>query len=390
MKSLIEFEMKKFINRKKNLCVIILFILLSLIFVSLNLNLGKKVTQSEKTSIELDSKSIKEALTNIESELKIFPDNQNLKNIKSDYEKDLSLLEKMIIAYSKNDFQSYLKCKIELDKKLLLNIENNNVLSGESIDDIKQTIKINTTLLEKNIAPINTNLSMEGFNFIRLFLNSPISIIIAILIIVLSADSMSSEFDSNTYKLLFTQPISKIKILLSKMLATLIMVYSIILGIIFMFFLILGFKNGFGNINYPLPFYNNGSVDVIEMGNFIGFELILLVILIAFISILSISISIFSKSNSSSLTTSIIIVVAAYMFSKSGFGNAIAHINPFVYLDITNAVQGTSAILYANNHITFQLGVITIGFLTILLTAFTIMCFQRNIIFFDIKKNLTN
>lgn len=378
MKSLIAFEMKKFIHRKKNFYVILLFVILSIIFISLNLNLEKNVAQSEKTSIEFNIESVKDGLASVKSDLKKYPNNQNLKNMQNDYERDLDLLEKMSTSFSKNDVQSYLKYKIESDENLVSDIENNKVISGVGINDIKQAIKINTILLENNITPINTNLSMEGFNFIRLFLNNPISIILAILIIILSADSVSSEFDSNTYKLLFTQPISKVKILISKIIATLIMVYSIILGILTILFLVLGLKNGFGNINYPIAFYNGQSA-TIEIGNLIIYNLILLVVLIAFISILAITISSFTKNNSSSLATSIIIVVSAYMFSKNGFGNSIAHLNPFVYLDISSVVQGTSSILYDNNYINLQFGILTLGISISLLIALITIYFQRGI-----------
>ena len=98
----------------------------------------------------------------------------------------------------------------------LKGIESENTISSKSIKEIEESIQINTYLIENNIEPIFDQVSMQGFNFIRVFLNNPISIILIILIIILSADIMSSEFDSNTYKLLFIQPISRKKILLSK------------------------------------------------------------------------------------------------------------------------------------------------------------------------------
>lgn len=378
MSSLIWFEIKKFCNRRKNLLVMILFILLSVIFITLNSNLESELEKSKGTSIDLEIQSVEDALIKTKSEMDRLPDNEKLKIINYNYEEELNLLKELKNSYVSDDFKKYLECQIQLDKNLLINIDNGNVISPHTPKEISQNIELNTLLLEEGIKPIYTSVSMEGFNFIQLFLNNPISILIVIFIIILSADVVSSEFDYNTYKLLFTQPVSKINILLSKVVATLIMVSIILFGIITISFLYLGFTKGFGNINYPIQFYNNGVTEYITIGKFILFELLLFIILITFICILSIVISSFSKNTSNSIAVSIIVIVSGYMISSKGFFSNFAHLNPFIYFDISNVIKGSLATSYKNVNINFKYGLITLGLSMIILLVVNVLLFKKN------------
>lgn len=390
MSSLIGFEIKKFCNRRKNLLVLLIFIILSIVFITLNSKLEKDLKNSEITSMDLEMESIKNSLTHVENEIIRLPDNEKLKQMKTSSEEDLKLLKGMKIAYSSNDMNKYLEYKIQKDSKLVDDIESGFVISELNTEEMKRNIEINTVLLNEGIDPIFTQVSMEGFNFLRLFINSPISIIIVILIIVLSADVVSSEYDSNTYKLLFTQPISKRKILLSKIISSLIMVVIIVFGIIAIVFCVLGIKNGFGSINYPTLFYDNGAIGIVPLGKFLGYGLILFIILTTFICILAVTISSFCKSNSNSLSTSIIIAVALYMISNKGFFSGLAHLNPFVYFDISNVLQGSIATTYENVNINFKYGALTLGVSTIMLLAAAILLFEKKFLIFNKFKGLSN
>ncbi len=377
MSSLIGFEIKKFFNRKKNLLSILLFIILTIVFIVLNINLEKNLKKSEKTSIDFQIESIEDALLKVKSEMINLPDNEKLKKINNSYEEELNILKDMKSTYESNDFNGYLRSKVQLDKKLLVDIKRGEIISPKNPDEIRDRIDINTILLNKNIKPIYSQASMEGFNFIKLFLNSPISIIIIIFIIILTADVMSSEFDSNTYKLLFTQPISKTKILLSKIIATAIIINVVILGLISIFFIILGVINGFGSIDYPIQFYNN-NIEYISIGKFIALEIIFLITIINFICILSLIISSFSKSNSNSISVAIITTVSLYMISSKVSIGGLIYLNPFIYFDISNILQGNLANLYENFNINFKYGLIVIISSTIILLIINIIFFKKS------------
>lgn len=125
--------------------------------------------KSEITSIDLQIESMEDALNNIENEIIRLPDNEKLKKIKSSYEQELNLLTDIRKAYINNDFNKYLESKIQLDKNLLINIKSGDIISPYDPKEIEQRIEVNTILYEEGIKPIYTSVSMEGFNFIKLF-----------------------------------------------------------------------------------------------------------------------------------------------------------------------------------------------------------------------------
>lgn len=377
MSNLIIFEVKKFFNRKKNIFCIALFLLLVTIFIFLNSNLEKQYKKSQVTSIEFQIDSLEESLSKVENEILRLPDNEKLQVIKNDYQEELDLLKDTKVSLVNNDFNKVLENKIKLDDLLLKGIEEGNTISSKSVQEIEESKKINNYLIENNIEPIFEQVSMQGINFVKLFLNNPISIILIILVIILSSDVMSSEFDSNTYKLLFIQPISRKKILLSKVLSTIIIINVIIFTIIGAIFAILGIINGFGDINYPIKFYNNGTTELIGIGKFILLELVIIGVINIFICVLSLAISSLNKSTSNSIAVMIITTIGAYMISSSGLVNKIAHLNPFAYFNISSLLQGDLTILYNNYNVSFKFALLIIPIITIIILIINIIIIER-------------
>ena len=127
-----------------------------------------------------------------------------------------------------------------------------------------------------------------------------------------------------------------------------------------------------------IKFYNNNIIEYISIGEFILFEIVLFIIVTVFISILSVTISSFSKSTSNSISTTIILVVSAYMISNKGFLSNLSHLNPFVYFDISNVLQGNLAISYGNVNINFKFGVLVLGLSTIIFLIANVFLFKKN------------
>ncbi|MGL5152479.1 MAG: ABC transporter permease subunit [Clostridium sp.] len=376
MSSLIRFEIKKFFHRKKNILAIALFLMLSIVYVLLNINLEGKVNESQKNLINSDIESIEVAIKGVDLEQVNQSDNEKLREIRNGYEKDLNLLKEKREGFNLEDTKKYLISSIEYDKKLVKEVESGEIIYGGDLEELKNNIKINEILLDKNIKPINGSSAMEGFNFIRLFLNNPISILIAILIILLSGDIVSSEYDNNTYKLLFTQPVSKNKIVVSKIISTLLLVLTIVFGIIGVIFITLGVTRGFGTINYPVEFYGE-SLEFISIGDLIVYELLLLIMIIVFLTLIAILISTLTKNTTSSISLSIILVVATYMMSSKGLIKAVSHLNPFIYLDISDVIQGRLAINLGNTNINLETGMILFMVINITLLILIPIVFSK-------------
>ncbi len=106
------------------------------------------------------------------------------------------------------------------------------MLSSDSEAEVSNRIYKNSILLEKEIKPINENFSMESFNFIKLVLNNPIILVIVISILIFISDIISSESEYKTFNLLLTQPISKTKILIAKIISSILISILIIFSIL--------------------------------------------------------------------------------------------------------------------------------------------------------------
>ncbi|MDD6771247.1 MAG: ABC transporter permease subunit [Inconstantimicrobium porci] len=378
MNNLISFEIKKFFHRKKNLITLVLFAVLIIGFVSINRNLENSYKKSEIESIDYRISSLNKEIPETKNLLKEYPGNKNLEISLATQEKEIKIYEREKEAYISKDFSEYLKCKIEIDKDTLDGIENNTIISpSDNPEELKNKIKINKLLLEKKINPIFTNVSMESFNFCRLFLNSPFSILIAIIIIIWCADVVSSEFDYNTYKLLFTQPVSKAKILISKLLAAIILSTIILLLLLAVLFVMLGVINGFGSGEYPIQFFKDNVIQYINIGKFSILEMIMFIFIIIFIVSLSVGMSALFKNTSMSIAVSIIISVSLYMITTKGMLNSIAEINPFAFFDISSVLQGTASKMYSNNNVDFYHGILTLSVFSIIIIVSTIIYFNK-------------
>ncbi|MSR91865.1 ABC transporter permease subunit [Inconstantimicrobium porci] len=378
MNNLISFEIKKFFHRKKNLITLVLFAVLIIGFVSINRNLENSYKKSEIESIDYRISSLNKEIPETKNLLKEYPGNKNLEISLATQEKEIKIYEREKEAYISKDFSEYLKCKIEIDKDTLDGIENNTIISpSDNPEELKNKIKINKLLLEKKINPIFTNVSMESFNFCRLFLSSPFSILIAIIIIIWCADVVSSEFDYNTYKLLFTQPVSKAKILISKLLAAIILSTIILLLLLAVLFVMLGVINGFGSGEYPIQFFKDNVIQYINIGKFSILEMIMFIFIIIFIVSLSVGMSALFKNTSMSIAVSIIISVSLYMITTKGMLNSIAEINPFAFFDISSVLQGTASKMYSNNNVDFYHGILTLSVFSIIIIVSTIIYFNK-------------
>lgn len=380
MLSLIGFEFKKFLSKRKNWVAIGACIILFIVFISLSFKLDIVLSQNELESIDLRIESIDESSIDIKNEMKKYPNNDKLKLIDSQYMQEVELLKAMKEAYISKEFSEVLEYKIKVDKLLIDSIEGGSVIAPIGIPELEDNIRFNSILLDKGIDPINTGTSMEGYNFIKLILSNPMSLIIIILIITISADIVSSEFNDNTYKLLFTQPIKKRNILISKLIANILINITTIFAIILISFIVLGCINGFGSIQYPTEFYSNGIIEYIEIGKFLALDILLFSMVVLFISSLTMLISSFSKSNSNSLALSIIVTISAYMISNKGYLNKMAHLNPFIYIDTSNVLQGVQGRVIDNVNINFEYGIV-------IMLLYTTILIISNIYFLGKKKS---
>ncbi|ADH98458.1 ABC transporter permease [Salisediminibacterium selenitireducens] len=102
--------------------------------------------------------------------------------------------------------------------------------------------------LEEGINPNETGAAM----FLRMFLDNSGDLFIPLLIVVVTADLVSSERSAGTIKMLLTRPVERWRILLSKWLTMVMSVSLIVLFISLVSVLIAGVMFGFGGWTHPI------------------------------------------------------------------------------------------------------------------------------------------
>ncbi|GMB09606.1 ABC transporter permease [Thermolongibacillus altinsuensis] len=99
----------------------------------------------------------------------------------------------------------------------------------------------------------NINPSAPGApTFMRMFVENSIDLFIPLMVMVISADLVSSEASGGTIKLLLTRPVKRWRVLLSKYLAMILAVSFILLSSGVISYLISGIVFGFGGWTLPL------------------------------------------------------------------------------------------------------------------------------------------
>jgi ABC-2 type transport system permease protein len=111
--------------------------------------------------------------------------------------------------------------------------------------------------LETDIDPTSPN----GVTFAREFMENTVDLFLPLLVVILAADIVSSELSSGTIKLLVSRPVSRWKILLSKLITLIFYISLTVVALLVLSYLISGLLFGFGGWNAPVlaGFQVNGS-----------------------------------------------------------------------------------------------------------------------------------
>lgn len=374
---LIKFEIKKMLSSKKNLISLMILAIFCAGFSLMSNSIDQQFIKSNLTNIESNIESLNTASSDIKEELNNLKDNVQLKKIYASYTEELALLNDLKESYIQNDYQKFLKIQIALDENLLKQIENKEAISSADPTLLNSEILKNKLLLERNLKPINDDVSIQGFNFIKVILNATIVLIFMMFSLIISSSLISSEYEDNTYKLFFTQPVSKMKILFSKIIAAILFVNISIFLVLLLIFLASSAINGFGASNYPTLFYSASQNAYIDILKYDMFALLLLFIILSANCILGICLSTATKNTSASISIALIIASAFYGLSTKGFLTKIAAFNPFTYIDISGTLNGNLSSI--NPNINFTNGILVNSIFLVIYLSISILLFKKHL-----------
>jgi len=349
MLKLIKLELKKYILNRNNYILLMVFGVLLSGFIYMKNQQNMAANYNLRENINNNVSLQQSALPRLRQELLAMPENKQLQKIITSSELDVQLLTQIKTALLLEDWNLYLENKIQYDQKIAQEIASGMITTSLSADEVRKDVEINKLLLEQNIEPIFTENSMQALNYMTVVLNSLFVILILVLVIYFTSSLIPSDFESDTYKFLYTQPISKTKIFFSKVISALMINYSWILLVLGISFLSLIPIFGLGNKEYPFTLVLGEMTSTIPVIQFIFIALFLLLLLVTLVIVFTLLISIFIHSSSATL---IIGVLLTLIFCLGGDQmKKFIQYNPFAYYRITDVITGQLASSYENSAI---------------------------------------
>lgn len=259
MGRLIYWDLRKFLKNKLTYFILIILISANLVFAIKYNSLYKDVKSRVLSTTNIN-------IYEIQGQINYFKEIESIIGLDENEKKLVKQYENMISN--------------QMEKKdALIKGDNKRILANE-IDRLKESTK------SKSIGTDNTSKYMydrekiellryefmqdndikliqaeeyypSGMNLFLQISQKIYIILLPLLFILFSSMSIAGEFEEKTYKILFSYPIKKTKIILSKFLSNFIM-SAFIVFLSFIIPLIVGIKiTEFGDINYPVATFNN-------------------------------------------------------------------------------------------------------------------------------------
>lgn len=293
-------------------------------------------------------------------------------------EDDRKIQEQLLSGEKTIDWRDSLRSDI----KELKNSINSMELHEENkahIEDLKREIEKKQYFLDNNIKPIEQwefypgNLAIQGMMILGM-------VILVSGIAVFMSDIVSGEFTPATVKFLLVQPISRAKVILSKFIAVIITVVSMICGVELATFGIVGAITGFADLKMPVQlgtkyqinqevFLRDGFKQLEKvigsgyqstMGDFVLKSFLLQVLFIITCCAFIFMISAIFKSSMITMAVSVIISVSATVLPM--VSEKFSEIAQYIFLNYGNTpsiISGDIAFNYHSNiYFTPKLGII--------------------------------
>ncbi|WP_375199167.1 ABC transporter permease [Bacillus sp. RS11] len=369
-KNLLVFEFLK-LNTRKNIAILVFFLVLITFFLIFNNNINKNSAENKINEYEFEINSITQAIKGL-------PETAATEKVKKDLTTDLEIKKNQVTAILNGDWKTNLDLQIQSDEKLLANINTGAAISAFSPEDLESAISLNKEFLNRNIEPMANDSGTEGLYFSKSITSIFYSLTGVIVLVFFFGNILAGEIEKGTIRFLFTQPISKMNILGTKYFTTIAASVFIILLIFLFSFVISSSIFGIGSTNYPILVRNTDDFLIINLSELLINNTVLFIMVIIFTITLLFFFS--TISGSSMLATGLTIIttiVCTTAISKVEFISSVAHLIPFSYINTWNVINGEVTLNFNNNNITFMHGVIVLLVYSIVLYIITCILFKK-------------
>lgn len=372
MISLITIELKMFFRQRKNWLVLICLVLLSMFFIHSNIKLNQMNEEYRGILLSNNISHLQDAILRMTNE-----SNEIYTNEIERLNQEITYMQKMQNALLMEDWNEYLRNEIASERSELEGILSGSLVSSTTVEELEESIAIKEILIDKNIKPIFTEYAMSSWNFIPLFLTGNTMFLIVFVIIYFASSIVASDFEKGTYKLVYNLPLSKLKIYLSKLITALAINYAWIFTFLLGCFGILAIIVGTGDGDYPYKLHAHGTDFYVSAIQFVGMASGVLLLLITFIVCLTIGLSIFLRHSHLTFIITVAIVFGLNRLVNPEAVSDYTHLNPMIYLDITNTLKGDLILLFKNAQINLNTVVPLLVILSLLIIVISSYSFKK-------------
>lgn len=376
---LIVLELKKFGSVKHHWILLLIFCILFGSDIQSKIMTQIPIADHLNTKIFNSLNGSKMSLETLRPTLSESLDPSKVKQMIEWIEEDLEFHYKMQYGIMAQSWDSYLENKIASDTLRLNHLEEAKPYAVwyQTEEELQETLSINNILLQKHIVPMDTEKSMTGYNYLVLFFGSPFVYVMLAICLYFSSSVLPSEFEKGTYKLLLTQPISKIKILISKLVATLLVNYSWILIVLGVSLYYVNSKCGMGDPRYPIKLFINGTETYSTMQTYVGIASLFLFLLVTIVTVLCFGVAVLVKQSTLAFAISTGMVMLLGFLPLQGVLTNWAHVNPFSFLMMNHSLKGNLAQNIGNMKLDVNHGLFTLLGFIIVLTSISLIAFKH-------------
>ncbi len=351
---LIKNEFIKLFAKKKTFIIWGLFILLCIMLVIVSesseksyLKYNSPKAQVENLTNEISSQE--EYLKTIQSDATLSEDDKKANEAQTQSYIDslkmqLETAKASLESSSKENWKEALEERIKEQEKIVKEASDadSQKVQGQELERLKLYLKHNVPLDAENY---NT-----GINYFILNVTMIAASFLAIGLTLFNGDNVSNEYNPGTLKFLLVQPVSRIKVLLSKFVVMVLSSTALIMITQVLFFLGVGVIKGFGNFNRPYLVgvkyeytYQSGHRFITEVagsGHFIllwqyliealALQLLFLIVMVTFILLIS------TISKSSVVTMTVLICAILGSNIVYSLSTTYRKVSPFIFLHYSN------------------------------------------------------
>lgn len=332
------FEAKKVLFSKKFLFVLGLLIVSIILLFFRNMSFQSHVEKEERLAIDNQVKTSQSNGRIHQRALEGYPDDEKQQLLQEINLQIRDQLYSLSSTFSAIDWQRNVAMQNDILAKTLT-YKKEGGESPLSKKEILQTIAMNEELLERGIRPENETYSLAVPNFMKQVVDVWLHGGALIFLVLLIGETMSSEFENHSIKLLFTQPLKKSALISSKFWSS-VVVY--VLALLVLLITAIGISALFGDkgsLSYPILIEQNQSMVFIGILEYMIKGLIITTSLVFLVIVLTLLYSLYLKKRMSTLAALLGTFAIGYGLTLTIQWSPFTWLNPFAYLMPSELVQ---------------------------------------------------